>query len=259
MVKDGRNIVQLELQAELHPSNTLGREIPAMLALFQQHFEGVSEGQFRSDLAQKHWTILIWQHQTLKGFTNLSLYTTTWNQEPIRILYSGDTITDPSIWSSPILAQAWSKTLRYLYQTDTIPLYWLLISSGYRTYRLLGLGFQQFYPCHDRPTPPPTQQLIHHLAQSQFQDCYDPAAGLVRFPQPQKLRPHLRDIAPDRLKDPHIAFFLQQNPHYAEGDELVCLAEVVETNLTRAGQRLWNNRLALQLSEAARLGLGLGG
>ncbi len=244
--------MQAELWAELRPRSALETEIPQMLALLQQHFEGVTEAQFRSDLAPKNWVILIWQNQTLKGFTTLQLYSTHDRQThtPLRIVYSGDTITDPSIWSSPILAQAWAKTLQNLHQSDPSPLYWLLISSGYRTYRFLSLCFQQFYPCYDRPTPAPTQALIDQLAQAQFADHYDRATGLVRFPQPQKLRPHLQQIAPDRHHDPHIAFFLHHNPHHLQGDELVCLAEVAESNLTAAGKRLWQSKLRLQVPEA---------
>ena len=37
---------------------------------------------------------------------------------------------------------------------------------------------------------------------------------------------------------PHIAFFLATNPGHVRGDELVCLTELCDENLTRAGRRM---------------------
>jgi hypothetical protein len=36
-----------------------------------------------------------------------------------------------------------------------------------------------------------------------------------------------------------VGFFLARNPGWREGDELVCLTEIAEGNLTPAGRRLW--------------------
>jgi hypothetical protein len=50
----------------------------------------------------------------------------------------------------------------------------------------------------------------------------------------------LDELPSGRLADPHIAFFLERNPGWKEGDELVCLTEIAEENLTRAGRRMWH-------------------
>ena len=59
-----------------------------------------------------------------------------------------------------------------------------------------------------------------------------------RFAQPQKLRGALKTVPDGRANDPHVAFFLAQNPGHAKGDELVCLTELSDENLTRAGRRM---------------------
>ena len=41
-----------------------------------------------------------------------------------------------------------------------------------------------------------------------------------------------------RLRDPLIEFFVRSNPGHAQGDELVCVAPISRSNLTRAGHRL---------------------
>ena len=40
------------------------------------------------------------------------------------------------------------------------------------------------------------------------------------------------------MNDPHVAFFLKRNPGHGDGDELVCLTELSDDNLTRAGRRM---------------------
>jgi hypothetical protein len=80
---------------------------------------------------------------------------------------------------------------------------------------------------------------MHFLAKSRFGENYDKSLGIVRFPHPHILREGLHGIPSERLNDPHINFFQQQNPGHIHGDELVCLTEVSEENLTAAGKRLW--------------------
>jgi hypothetical protein len=52
------------------------------------------------------------------------------------------------------------------------------------------------------------------------------------------LRPHLAGIPAARLDDPHVAFFARVNPGHVRGDELACLCELADSNLTRAGRRM---------------------
>jgi hypothetical protein len=77
------------------------------------------------------------------------------------------------------------------------------------------------------------------LAEERLGGLYSKEQGVVRFPQPQRLRGELALVPEGRLADPHVAFFLAKNPGWAEGDELACLTEIAETNLTAAGRRMW--------------------
>ena len=61
---------------------------------------------------------------------------------------------------------------------------------------------------------------------------------MVRFPEPQRLRGDLAGIPPGRRKSPHVDYFARRNPGHADGDELVCLTELSDDNLTPAGRRM---------------------
>ncbi|MEO1521683.1 MAG: hypothetical protein AAFU78_13035 [Cyanobacteria bacterium J06633_2] len=214
-----------------------------MFHLLQQHFAGVRIDVFQSDLREKNWVLLLRDHaETLKGFSTLSFYSTEFNGESIDVVYSGDTIMDPSAWSSLSLAKSWISavtTLKALHSTGR--LYWFLISSGYRTYRFLPTFWETFYPCYNNPTPLVMQDLMHRLAEEKFGDRYHRSIGIVRLDHPHQLKGDLSGIPEERLSDAHIHFFAQKNPRHALGDELVCLAEICEDNLTRAGHRMWQS------------------
>ncbi|MEM7065919.1 MAG: hypothetical protein AAF572_22485 [Cyanobacteria bacterium P01_B01_bin.77] len=214
----------------------------AMYSLLTHHFSGVTPGTFANDLAGKNWVILIKNKMGhLKGFSTLRLYDVIVKGECLSVVYSGDTIVDPTAWSSATLPRAWIQAINQLHRPNK-RLFWLLISSGFRTYRLLPTFWQRFYPHYDRPTPLAMQQLMHTLARQQFGHGYDPTTGIVRFPYPQRLSPILGTVTPERRTDPHIHFFEQANPGHAQGDELVCLTEICVDNLTAAGRRMWFGR-----------------
>ncbi len=129
--------------------------------------------------------------------------------------------------------------MRRLHRERPAPrLLWLLLTSGYRTYRFLPTFCRSFYPRHDRPTPPEVARLIDELARGRFGRRYDRAAGIVRFAEPQVLVEELRGIPPGRLANPDVAFFARANPGHEAGDELVCLTSLGDDNLTRAGRRM---------------------
>jgi hypothetical protein len=51
------------------------------------------------------------------------------------------------------------------------------------------------------------------------------------------VRAGIADVTGRQLADPDVAFFLEANPGHAMGDELACLAEISERNLTPAALR----------------------
>jgi hypothetical protein len=219
-------------------------ERQAMLSLLCGHFRGVTPERFAADLAEKNWALLLEHERGLRGFSTLQLYETTGlDGEPLTIVYSGDTIVERDAGATAALPKSWIAAVRALRERHPRGrLLWLLLTSGFRTYRFLPVFWRDFWPRWEAPMPPETRALRDHLAGEKFGPLYQAETGIVRFPQPQVLREGLDEIPAGRLGDPHVAFFLQANPGWRGGDELVCLAELAESNLTPAGRRMWRER-----------------
>jgi hypothetical protein len=214
-------------------------ELGQMYELLSSHFDGVTVEGFRNDLAEKNWVMLIERGGRPVGFTTLLAYETSFDDEPLSVIYSGDTIVAPQAWNTSALPRAWIESvalLRNHYPRG--PYVWLLITSGFRTYRFLPLFWQEFYPRHDVPTPPRWERMMDQIALEKFGCQYDPASGIVRLAHPQRLLGTLADVPPGRRHDPHVAFFVEKNPRHADGDELVCLTELTPANLTPAGRKM---------------------
>ena len=213
----------------------------AMLGLLATYFTGVTRERFEADLAEKNWALLLEEDGRLRGFSTLQIYETTLpGGEPVTVVYSGDTIVEQDAWGTASLPRCWIAAVRKLRaRYPRGKLWWLLLTSGFRTYRFLPVFWRDFWPRHDGPTPPEMREMAGFLARERFGDLYLYKEGIVRFPEPQVLREGCAAIPPGRLEDPHVAFFLERNPGWVRGDELVCLTELAEENLTRAGRRIW--------------------
>lgn len=210
-----------------------------LYALLDRHFEGVESAQFAEDLDEKDWVLRVRQDGRLVGFSTLQVYATVVAGRRVRVLYSGDTIMAPEAWGSPVLAKGWIALVhRIQAEHPDDPWYWLLLSSGFRTYRFLPVFWREFWPRHDAAPSEETAALLPVLARERFGTLYDGRAGVVRFARPQRLRGALAEVPGGREGDPHVRFFLERNPGHHAGDELVCLTELSERNLTAAGVRV---------------------
>jgi hypothetical protein len=212
----------------------------AMFSMLAAHFVGVDRTTFDRDLEEKSCAILLEDEAgDLRGFSTMVVYESCASGTTISVVYSGDTIVDRAWWGSPALARTWVRAVRQLAPaSEPRDVYWLLLTSGFRTYRFLPVFFREFYPCFDAATPPREASLLDVLARERFGPHYDAASGVVRFERPQILAPDLVTLPAGRMPDPHIAFFLERNPGFVYGDELVCLTRIDERNLTPAGRRM---------------------
>lgn len=208
-----------------------------MFSLLNRCFDGVARNLFEADLMEKNWVILLSDDRNLAGFTTLHAYEIDHDGERLNVIYSGDTIVAPEAWGTSALPRSWIHAVnRVLSGMSGRRSFWLLLSSGFRTYRFLPLFWKEFYPTYQRPVPECSHRLMSTLARARFAHRF--RDGIVRFDQPQRLRGRLGEVPEERLADPHVSYFVERNPGHGQGDELVCLTELNPGNLTPAGLRM---------------------
>lgn len=231
------------LTAEVLPRAALdGNVVDAMYRLYAACYAGTNAQRFRDDLEDKtHVLLLADADGELCGFSTLHVYASDAASTPVRVIYSGDTIIDPRHWGNSALAFEWLRFAGQVSRESTsVPLYWLLIVKGHRTYRYLSTFAEQYVPQHARSAEADELALLQVLAKEKFGDCFDANTGIVRFgPDGGRLTDALAEIPEKHQRLPAVRYFLEQNPGYKNGDELVCLCRLADDNLKPFAKRVF--------------------
>ena len=208
-------------------------ERDAMHALMTGHYEAVPRERFEADLAGKDEVLMLHDEAgKVRGFTTLA-----WNPAGVLAeggsLFSGDTIIDRSCWGTQELVHAFCRRAGERGAKSGRPLFWFLLSKGHRTYLYLPLFARRFHPHPERPEPV-WEELASRVALGLFGDAWKPDEGVIRFPASHgHLRGEIAATSQERRQNPWVRFFLERNPGYASGEELVCLTEMRADNLRR--------------------------
>jgi hypothetical protein len=244
------------LTARVVPRHRLAEaEIERMLALMHVCYEGVDTARFRADLAEKQDVILVCVHATgeLVGFSTVRRAKERFGGRTTEVIFSGDTIMHPAHWGSKALQAAFSRfVLARKLRRPWRPVLWFLLSGGYKTYLLMVRNLPRAWPRSGEEPPPGWRDFVDGLAARWFGAQFDARLGVVRFIGPHyRVRRGVAPIDDDARRVPEIAFFAAQNPGHAQGDELVCLAELRARDLLRILARIASRRLAANFGRIA--------
>lgn len=209
------------------------QEIDRMYELFSEYYANHTLQTFEHDLFEKNHVILLRDKKngSLQGFSTLLRVPLKKAGKSVLGVYSGDTVINKEYWGSGALG---IEFLKYLWKLKIkkpgTPVYWFLISKGYKTYLLMANNFCTHYPRFDLETPPEYKTLMNEFYSSRFKDNYSAETGLIHYKgKACALKEHVADVTPQLLEDPKVAFFQKTNPHWSEGDELACIAKMTFT------------------------------
>ena len=217
-----------------------------MYALFSRAYDQTDPLRFRSDLRAKRDVLLLRDGDgRIAGFTTLAILDAEDRGRGVRIVFSGDTIIDPACWGTNALNFAWIRHIaRIRRERPDHPLYWLLISKGYRTYRYLSTFAERYVP---HPEDAPDTDLIDlrdRLARQVFGTAYDPIRGIVAWAPPRdRLNRALADLPLSGRAAEEAARFAALNPGWRQGEELVCLCPLETGNMKPFARRLYGRAL----------------
>lgn len=211
-----------------------------MFTLFSRHYRDVTKASFASDLDRKHFVLLLQDGDALAGFTTAHESEFVFGDRVVSVIFSGDTIVDPAYWGEQELARAWLEQIgRRTREKPDREFFWFLIVKGHRTYRYLPAFALDFAPSRRGEQDGDLLALRNALAKDRFGEAFDEKTGVIRFDDARgRLDPALAIPSRRELALPDVAFFLEANPGYIEGDELACLCSLARENM-RPRARRW--------------------
>jgi Acetyltransferase (GNAT) domain len=215
-------------------------ELRACFELLQRLFLGVTWKGFVRDLEEKDDVMFLRDADTgaIAGFSTLTELEIDVAGKPVPVVFSGDTAVLPEYRTSFALGQELARHFHHAHERNPgRRVSYVLISKGWRTYRIMPFFFREFFPRHDAQTPPFERALIDAFGESRYPDRYDEGVIRSAAERAPRVRPDSLDADPAR-SDPHTDFFLRANSRYLEGEELVCAARIHPTNYTGRLRRL---------------------
>ena len=199
-----------------------------MFRLMNEHYDYMDLNSFKKDLEEKDYCIFLYSQGEMVGFSTQKII-----ELPNKIygVFSGDTIIHKSYWGSIELYRAFANF--FIKLGEEFPnFYWFLISKGYKTYKMLPLFFQEFYPTYMKETPNFYRELIKEFGLFKYPKEFCKDTGLIKYSnQKDRVKKGIADILEKHLADKDIEFFLEKNPLYHQGNDLVCIAELTNDNL----------------------------
>ena len=202
-------------------------DVVAMERLYREFYVGADETDFRRDLAEKDYAILL-RGTGVCGFSTMKLVEVA----GMRVLFSGDTVVETSQRGQWGLAGGFGHMIKFverMFPDETA--YWFLISKGARTYRFLPTFFRRYVPGPVADVA--LSARLAHVASVLYPREYNPATGVLHFVgKKDRLRGDLLRMDTESVR------FRALNPGWMNGDELCCLAPLATDNLNRLGLRV---------------------
>ena len=216
------------------------REKETFYQLLCQGFLGVSWSDFMRDFQEKDAVMILRKEHSegeIVGWSTLMVLTLSLPGQEVKGIFSGDTAVLPEYRTSTGFGVELGRY--FMHVREQFPqhrVYYILISKGWRTYKILPFFFKEFSPRYDKPTSAGDKAVMDAFGKKKYPRHYNPVTGVITF-SPQRLIPGSIDAIPVKL-DAHTQFFLHSNPGYLDGNELVCVARVSPDNFTNALKRL---------------------
>lgn len=229
-------VAKLKLSAAVWKRTSLSAgQRKEMFDLMAAHYDEVAWPRFLNDLSGKDEVILLQgEGGKIWGFSTLAWNPGGWDGGE-DFVFSGDTIIAREAWGSQELVKAFCRRAGVWQAERGRKLFWLLISKGHRTYLYLPLFARRFFPSPEQKDAD-LARLTDSIATRVFPDSWN-GDGVLRFAEScGQLKPDLAEAARSRDANRFVRFFLEANPGYRTGDELVCLAELSEENLKRSAK-----------------------
>ena len=217
--------------------NSLNQEtLQSMLKLMQENYTDITEAQFLNDLYKKQYVGLLHDEENIvRGFTTYAVNPNNSGTEEYAVLFSGDTIISPEYWGTIELIRGWCYSVAQIMKTERNKTwYWFLLSKGHRTFMYLPLFFEHYYPQCDGNSEEQVAlfEMMETLANKIYPDLYKKDSGIIRFPiEGGELKESLAQGTFDKSSKKHVNWFIQKNPLFYKGDELICLSRIDPNNM----------------------------
>ena len=223
----------MELKGDIVKINEISQsEMEEMYILMTEFYDNVEKEIFLKDFKEKDYCIILKDYKNkIKGFSTQKIMKFNFENEEIYGVFSGDTIIDKENWGNLTLFKVFANFF-FSFGEKYQNFYWFLIVKGYKTYKFLPTFYKEFYPNYKLETPERFKNIIDLFGEIKYPDEYNKESGVIEYKViKDSLKKGVADITEKELKDKNVQFFLESNPNYEKGNDLVCITSLKIENL----------------------------
>ncbi len=206
------------------------QDLEEMHSIFKKYYRNTEMKTFKNDLDKKNGAFILRKKSTgeIVGFSTLLEMKMNINGKKVCGVFSGDTIVEEEYWGKNPLNSAFVwYYLKKLFTNPFRPVYWFLISKGYKTYLLLTNNFLSYYPCYKKENKQ-LEDIMKGYCNYLFPEYFNEKKKILDFGKgSQSLKGGVAEITAEMCsKYPKIAFFNERNPTWDRGTELPCVGKM---------------------------------
>jgi hypothetical protein len=212
-----------------------------MYSIYQKYYENTRFDLFVRDFRKKTGAFLILHPKSrdIVGFSTVMNCDIRVGNKVHHAFFSGDTVIEKEFWGSRALQRSMYRyllTMKAKHPFD--PVYWMLISKGFKTYLLLANNYYSYWP-HPDGECQDLKPLVEAYCEQYFGEYYDRQRGLLDFGDDyQPLKGEVAPITDEmRRKTAKIRFFEELNPTWEKGTELPCIGQITWSDILKYVQR----------------------
>ncbi|EKF73454.1 hypothetical protein A11A3_13455 [Alcanivorax hongdengensis A-11-3] len=214
-----------------------------MYGIYSKYYENISLDLFSRDMEEKSGVFVVFERHSGRavGFSTLKTVDLEIKGRKGIGVFSGDTILEKEYWGSRVLhVKFFLKMVREKMKRPYQPLFWLLISKGYKTYLLMANNFHRYYPDHQGKNEH-LAPLVDDYCDKLFPGYFCSNRKLLDFGDGYTfLKSDVAAITETmRADNDKIRFFEQCNPSWQRGTELPCIGQVTFSLLFSYPFALW--------------------
>ncbi len=204
--------------------------------LYKDYYDGVTyDGYFRDHFKEKDYVILLSTNGAIRGFSLQQVLRTRVDGEEAVVLWAGDILVHPDYWGKNEYRLKLFELCMKLYDENPGKrVYRLATPKGYKTYRVAHNLFHTYYPSPDHNYYPEFEAaIIDDILSSKYppEIYHKEEKLLVVREDDHRLAKGFAQVTPDKLNDPIIKCFYENNPDYTRGNEIPVIARITPENL----------------------------
>jgi len=201
-----------------------------MHQLFVQYYNNADLQTFTKDMGNKTGVFILEDkiQKRIVGFSTWTEIDVERQQGKAIGVFSGDTVIEKAYWGNKDLQKSFAKKMfATKLKNPHRPVFWLLISKGYKTYLLMTNNFHNFYPCHQTHNKK-LESIVDEYCSKLYPTAYCKKSRLLDFgDEYQNLKEGVAGITAEmKEQNRDIRHFEKLNPTWDKGTELPCAGEV---------------------------------